>query len=166
GIVYKYGEFFPIELSPFAYNETMAYEQFPLSREEILNKNYQWFDELERNHKYTLEASELNDNILDVDESILKEIIHCEHSGTCAHQCTNAFRILPEELKFYKRMNLPIPRICPNCRYFIRLGRTLPWKLWHRSCMKEGCNNEFETSYAPERPEIVYCEKCYQNEVI
>ena len=166
GIIYKYGEFFPIELSTFAYNETMAYEQFPLSKEEILKKNYQWFDELERNHKYTLEASELNNNILDVDESILKEIIHCEHNGTCSHQCTNAFRILPEELKFYKRMNLPIPRICSNCRYFIRLRRTLPWKLWHRFCMKEGCTNEFETSYAPDRPEIVYCEKCYQNEVI
>ncbi|MES2023631.1 MAG: hypothetical protein V4439_03025 [Patescibacteria group bacterium] len=27
------------------------------------------------------------------------------------------------------------------------------------------CNVEFETSYAPERPEIVYCEKCYQQEV-
>jgi hypothetical protein len=31
--------------------------------------------------------------------------------------------------------------------------------------MKEGCNNTFETSYAPERPEIVYCERCYQGEV-
>jgi len=25
--------------------------------------------------------------------------------------------------------------------------------------------NEFETAYAPDRPEIVYCEKCYQQEV-
>ncbi len=31
--------------------------------------------------------------------------------------------------------------------------------------MKEGCQNEFETSYAPDRPEIVYCERCYQQEV-
>ncbi len=27
------------------------------------------------------------------------------------------------------------------------------------------CPNEFETSYAPDRPEIIYCEKCYQQEV-
>jgi hypothetical protein len=27
------------------------------------------------------------------------------------------------------------------------------------------CEVEFETSYAPDRPEIVYCEKCYQQEV-
>jgi len=31
--------------------------------------------------------------------------------------------------------------------------------------MKEGCNNEFETSYAPDKLEIIYCEKCYQREV-
>jgi len=28
------------------------------------------------------------------------------------------------------------------------------------------CPNEFETTYAPGRPEIVYCEKCYQSEVV
>jgi len=25
---------------------------------------------------------------------------------------------------------------------------------------------KFETSYAPEKPEIIYCEACYKNEVI
>ena len=28
------------------------------------------------------------------------------------------------------------------------------------------CPNEFETSYAPDRAEIVYCESCYQVEVV
>ncbi len=27
------------------------------------------------------------------------------------------------------------------------------------------CPNEFETSFAPDRAEIVYCEQCYQAEV-
>lgn len=163
---YKFGEFFPIEISPFAYNETIAYEQFLLSKEKVLEKNYKWFDELERNHGYTMEDFDIPDDLSEVNDNILNEIIHCEHNSSCSHQCTNAFRILREELEFYKRMNLPIPRICPNCRYFVRLKRTLPWKLWKRKCMHEGCNNEFETSYAPDRPEIVYCEKCYQNEMI
>ena len=30
---------------------------------------------------------------------------------------------------------------------------------------KGKCDVEFETSYAPDRPEIIYCEKCYQQEV-
>ena len=37
GIVYKYGEFFPSEISPFCYNETIAQEYFPLSKEKILD---------------------------------------------------------------------------------------------------------------------------------
>ncbi|MDI6602737.1 MAG: hypothetical protein QME57_01275 [Patescibacteria group bacterium] len=28
------------------------------------------------------------------------------------------------------------------------------------------CPNEFLTTYAPDRPEIVYCEKCYLQEVV
>jgi hypothetical protein len=30
----------------------------------------------------------------------------------------------------------------------------------------EPCPNEFETSYAPERQEIVYCENCYNAEIV
>ncbi|MCX6790935.1 MAG: hypothetical protein NTV62_01930, partial [Candidatus Gribaldobacteria bacterium] len=33
GRVYQYGEFFPIELSPFGYNETSAQDCFPLNKE-------------------------------------------------------------------------------------------------------------------------------------
>ncbi|MBI5622130.1 DNA-directed RNA polymerase, partial [Candidatus Falkowbacteria bacterium] len=32
-------------------------------------------------------------------------------------------------------------------------------------CKNAGCTNEFETTYAPERPERVYCEECYQKEI-
>jgi hypothetical protein len=46
-------------------------------------------------------------------------------------------------------------------------------KLWHRQCMCSKnhphhggrCSNEFETSYSPDRKEIVYCEQCYNSEV-
>jgi len=70
-------------------------------------------------------------------------------------------------------LNLPLPRLCPNCRHYQRLAQRNPLKLWHRQCMckKENhehngkCEVEFETSYAPERPEIIYCERCYQQEV-
>jgi len=30
---------------------------------------------------------------------------------------------------------------------------------------QEKCTVEFKTTYAPERSEIVYCEKCYQQEI-
>ena len=165
GRIYRYGEFFPSDLSPFAYNETIAQEYFPLDKEETLEKNYIWKDLEERNYKITLQNKDIPDNIKNVRDDIINKVINCRHEGKCKEQCTEAFKIIPEELKFYRRMNLPLPGLCPNCRHFQRLKQRNPLKLWHRKCMKDGCKNEFETPYTPDRPEIVYCEKCYQQEV-
>lgn len=42
GKVFRYGEFFPPEFSPFAYNETMAQDFFPLNKETAGAKGYLW----------------------------------------------------------------------------------------------------------------------------
>jgi hypothetical protein len=165
GRIYKYGEFFPSELSPFCYNETIAQEYFPLTKEEALKQGYKWKDKEERNYQIDIKNEDIPDNIKEVDESIIGKVIECEHKGECNEQCTEAFKIIADELQFYQRMNLPLPHLCPNCRHYQRLKQRNPLKLWHRKCMKEGCENEFETSYAPDRPEIIYCERCYQQEV-
>jgi len=166
GRVYKYGEFFPSELSPFAYNETIAQEYFPLTKEQAEEQGYKWKDKEERNYQIDITNEDIPDDITNIkDEDILNKVIECKNKGDEKTQCTEAFKIIPEELQFYKRMNLPLPRFCPNCRHYERLAQRNPLKLWHRHCMKEGCHNEFETSYSPDRPEIIYCEKCYQQEV-
>ncbi|MDD5721397.1 MAG: hypothetical protein PHT16_03050 [Candidatus Pacebacteria bacterium] len=173
GRIYQYGEFFPTELSPFCYNETIAQEYFPLTKEEALKQGYQWKDAEERNYTLDIKTTDIPDNIQDVDESILGKVIECEHQGKCNEQCTEAFKIIAPELQFYQRMNLPLPHLCPNCRHYQRLKQRNPLKLWHRACMCEKtththigkCPVEFETSYAPERPEIIYCERCYQQEI-
>jgi hypothetical protein len=165
GNIYKYGEFFPPEISPFAHNETIAQNYFSLSKEQALLQGYKWKDKEERNYQIDIKNEDIPDNIKDINDDIIGKVIECGHKGTCNQQCTEAFKIIPEELQFYHRMNLPLPRLCPNCRHYERLSQRNPLKLWHRTCMKEGCNNEFETSYSPERPEIIYCESCYQKEV-
>ncbi|MCX6752168.1 MAG: hypothetical protein NTZ87_01565 [Candidatus Nomurabacteria bacterium] len=174
GRVYKYGEFFPNDLSPFAYNESIVQEYFPLTKEEALKHGYMWKDSATRNYKIDIENEDIPDNIKDVEDGIINKVIACEHHGKCKDQCTEAFKIIPEEFKFYKRMNLPLPRLCPNCRHYQRLKFRNPLNLWHRKCMcdrnnhfhgQDKCEVEFETSYAPDRPEIVYCEKCYQQEI-
>ena len=184
GIVYKYGEFFPSELSPFAYNETIAQEYFPLTKEGALKQGYLWENGETRNYKIDIENKNIPDDIKDVGEEIVNKVIACGHDGKCKDQCTEAFKIVPEEFKFYKRMGLPLPRLCPNCRHYGRINLRNPLKLWDRKCMcdptsqsydgqsktnhfhgKEKCVVEFKTSYAPDRPEIVYCEKCYQQEI-
>ncbi len=202
GMTYRYGEFFPSELSPFAYNETIAQEYFPLSREEVTAGGYIWREEETKHYSVTKKSEELPDAIRDTDDSIVNEIIGCAHasSGGCNEKCSFAFKIIPEELMFYRKMNLPLPRLCSNCRHFGRMTRRNPVRLWRRRCTCDGreseislpaqagnkelgdkspyrnttphfhdekpCPNEFDTPYAPDRPEAVYCEQCYQSEVV
>ncbi len=175
GRVYKYGEFFPSELSPFAYNETIAQEYFPLTKEQAMPQGYRWKDPEEKTYKIDILSQDLPDHIKDVGDDIIGKVIGCGHKGECNHQCTTAFKIIKEELQFYRKANLPLPRMCPNCRHYERLAQRNPLKLWHRKCMCDkknhshgsaNCANEFETPYAPERPEIIYCESCYNSEVV
>ncbi len=164
--IFKYGEFFPYDLSFFGYNESLAHDFFPLDKKAIEDKGYKYTVPRHRNYEDVFLNEELPDNIEDVSSVFLNKIITCPNNGNELTLCTGAYKIHPDELQFYKQKNLPLPRYCPNCRHYERLEYRNPLRLWHRACMKEGCNNEFETSYAPDRPEIVYCEKCYQQEVM
>ena len=184
GRVYKYGEFFPIEISPFAYNETVAEEMFPLTKEEALKQGFNWREAKERKHVPTILADKIPDSSKDIPDSITEEILECTHKGKCEDQCTLAFKIMPEELSFYRRLGIPLPRLCPSCRHFERVRQRNPIRLWQRQCMCKGknsgeytnttkhfheegeCPNKFETSYSPDRGEIIYCEACYNAEVI
>jgi hypothetical protein len=174
GRIYKYGEFFPIELSPFAYNETLAQELFPITKDQAENNFYPWRDPEVKDFNITVPCDEIPDNIDEINESFLKEVLECSHKGKCDQQCNLAFRLTSYELMFYKKHDIPLPILCPNCRHYERSKVMPSLKLYHRSCMcdKNGhfhgagkCEVEFETSYALDRPEIVYCEKCYQQEV-
>jgi hypothetical protein len=185
GRVYKYGEFFPIELSPVGYNESMAQEYFPLGKEEIVRQGYTWRETAERSYKPTLQSGALPDHIKDAADSITNEVVACEHAGKCNQLCVTAFRITPDELTFYRKLGVPLPRLCHNCRTFERLKQRTGLQLYARKCECSGakskngiytnttrnfhgsgvCPNTFETAYGPDRKEIVYCESCYQTEV-
>ncbi len=181
-IEYRYGEFFPPEFSPFAYNETLAHDFIPMTKEEAVIKGYVWREPELREYQTTLNAADLPDNIKDAKDNITKGIIKCS-------SCARAYRIIQMELDFYRRIGLPLPRLCPDCRFKERFTFVNPPKYWHGECDCRGqmakskesgnayknnaehfhgdapCPNEFETSFAPDRPEIVYCEECYKIEV-
>jgi len=172
-----YGSFFPAEVSTFGYNESAAQAQFPLTKEEALAKSFKWEDHPRGTFgKETISWDDVPDSIDDIGKiDVPKQIFACEG-------CKKNYRIIPNEFDFYKRMHIPLPRLCPDCRHDGRLNSRGPNKLWTRQCScdykaynntaihqhhQEGrCPNEFETSYAPVRSEIVYCEQCYQQEVV
>jgi hypothetical protein len=156
-----YGDFYPKNISAFGYNESSAMLEFPLTKEQALEQGFKWEDTIRGTYgKETINWDNFPDSIFDLskDFDVNKEVFICIG-------CKKNYRIIVDELSFYRRMNLPIPRNCPECRHSKRMSMRGPNKLWHRHCMKEGCSNEFETSYAPNRPEIIYCERCYQQEV-
>jgi hypothetical protein len=174
GRLYRYGEFSPTEISPFAYNESAAVDFFPLTKEEIMAKGYKYREAEEKKYTVTIKAEDIPDRIQEVGEGILQEVLGCRHAQSCSHQCFSVFRLTQDELNYYKQNTIPLPDLCPNCRHYERFAHVPPPKLWKRSCMcteenhthKTHCQNEFETPYAPERPERVYCENCYQKSVL
>ncbi|HLC95114.1 MAG TPA: hypothetical protein VJH89_01375, partial [Patescibacteria group bacterium] len=99
----EYGEFFPTSYSPFGYNETIAQDYFPLTKEQALARGYKWRDKEKSEHQTTIKASDLKDHIEDVDDAILKEIIECSN-------CHRPYRIIKKELDFLKRFNIALPR--------------------------------------------------------
>ncbi len=147
----EWGEFFPAWISQFAYNETWAMEYFPLTREQVLQQGYVWKEKDPAQFR-TPTAEIPSFSSLEIDESFTKELLACEH-------CKRNYKIMSSELAFYKKMKLPIPACCPECRYQKRLSQRNPRKLWNRECVK--CTENTQTSYSPDRAERIYCEKCY-----
>ncbi len=110
----EWGEFFPMEFSPFDYSESIANDYFPMGE------------------------------------------------GKPA-ETDKPFKVIEQELKFYKEHGLPVPILHPEERYRRRVALRNPRKLWDRACMK--CGTAIRTTYAQDRLETVYCEKCYLGEV-
>ena len=102
-------------------------------------------------------ASKLPEDISKIPDDILNWAIECEVTG-------KPFRIIPQELEFYRKHHLPIPRRHPDQRHLDRMKMRNPRKLFERKCDK--CGEDMITTYSPERPERVYCEACYEREVI
>jgi len=159
GNIYKYGEFFPSELSPFAYNETVAQNYFPINKEIAESKGYLWRENISGSYKVTIKGKDLPQTISEVDDSILNEIIECEITG-------KPFKIIEQELNFYKRFDLPLPSVHPDERHNRRLKLRNPMILNKRNCFL--CKKEVDTTYLKEKeggPEKVLCSECYKKEI-
>ena len=135
GRVYRYGEFFPIELSPFAYNQTLAQDHFPLSKEEAAQNGYRWKDPASQEYQITIKGEDLPDTIEDAKDDILDAIISCTN-------CKKAFRIIKQELEFLRRERISLPRYCVDCRHAFRIAQRLPSKLFKRQCQCAGAKSE------------------------
>jgi hypothetical protein len=134
-----WGNYYPVESSPFAYNETLAQEYFPLTKEQAIAKGWKWKEEVD-----------------EMPPNIPGSAIKCEITG-------KSFKLIPQEITFYERMEVPAPCIHPFERHRQRMHIATKFKLFNRNCQK--CNISIQTTYEPKQLEILYCEECYLKEV-
>ncbi len=157
----EYGEFFPLATSAAAYQDSSASADFPLSEEEVARRGWHVKEREEGGSdlsKMTILTSEqVPDNISDVTDEILKTPIMCERTG-------KPFRITPFELGFYRTMRLPIPTVHPLERIKDLFKFRRPFRLFRYPCSK--CGKDMNTSFDPALKYKVYCEQCYNTEVV
>ena len=154
----EWGENLPIQDSFISYNESIAMEFFPLKKEAVEQRGWQWKGQTDdvSNITKTIPASQLPASITDVPDDILHWAVECEVTK-------RPFKIVKQELEFYRKMNLSIPKVHPDERHRRRLALRNPRVLYERKCEK--CSKDIETTYAPDGPETIYCEECYLTEV-
>jgi hypothetical protein len=153
-----HGLMMPVEIAPFAYNETIAQDNMPLTKEEAIAQGFRWEDDIQMTKgKETLLPEKIPDYINDVKDDIVQEILKCIN-------CERNYKITEQELRFYRKMVLPIPRQCFYCRHRDRIKRRGSFKFFKRDC--DNCGEETYTNLTKEVAPIMYCEKCYQQEVI
>ncbi len=165
GETYSYGEFFPSELSPFAYNETTAQEIFPLSKADVTAQGMVWKEKEERSYQISMPSASIPNTIDEISDTITSEIIECENKGDEIKNCTTAFRVIPDEVGFYKRFNIPIPHKCPNCRHRERMTLRNQPIFREAKCSYESCENNFLTG-CPDNGRKIYCKEHYLKAVI
>jgi len=160
----EYGEFFPAPLSPYAYNETLANDLFPLTAAQVRQRGWQWLVE---DSKATRPATATMPDTLEFDEvSLVQQTFSCT-------SCARSFRLTSAEVAFHQQTKIALSPLCSNCRFKQLMSHRTPMAIWQRQCMctqtdhgHHGlCSTEFPTSYAPERKELVYCEACYNQEI-
>jgi hypothetical protein len=154
----SWGQFFPKKYAPFGYNESLAYEYVPLTKEEATVRGFLWRDSIDQipNVEKTIPAERLPDSITDIPDDVLNWAIVCERSK-------RPFQIISRELAYYRKHKLPIPHLHPDERHKDRMALRNSRKLFARECGK--CGKEVESTFDSGRPETILCEECYLKEV-
>ncbi|MFA6533759.1 MAG: hypothetical protein WCT37_01155 [Patescibacteria group bacterium] len=150
----EWGNYFPAEYSPFPYNNTVAHDYLPLTKEEATKFGGAW---LEVSPKEKLPPTAvLPDKISEVPDDITKEVFACA-------ECGRNYKIIKQELVRLRQLAMPVSDKCFYCRQAERMQKRNPRRLYDRKCDK--CGAEIKTTYPPERPEKIYCEECYRKEI-
>lgn len=162
----EWGEFFPMNVSAYGYNETVAQDHFVLTKDEAEKLGANWEDgdftpkydgEVYKPKPIDLFQLKNNPQAQTEIDLCLKGIIKCEKSG-------RPFKILPQELAFYIENNIELPKIHPDERHLERINNRHHYKLEKINC--DNCGQEISTSLPKNIGRKIYCEECWQKSVL
>ena len=144
----EWGEFFPEEHSWFDYQESRAFELWPLSDDEAREKGYV----VRARSASTKPTANLAppESIGEAGDSIVETIFSCE-------ECSRGYKIIRQELAFLRKMQIALPTKCPQCRRN-RRSRLRPTTLCDRVCSK--CGESVRSVFSPSQERAVLCERC------
>ncbi len=149
----EYGRFFPIAFTPYAYNRSEAIDFVPLTKAVALAEGFSWQqDEPESD----VPAETVPDHIQNVGNDILEKQLICTRSQ-------KKYRIIKEELAFYRRSGLPLPQVAPLERIKGNSSVLDLGTLHQENCTK--CQTPIQTAHEKGRANI-YCEPCFQHALI
>lgn len=152
----EWGQFFPLKIAPYAYNETVAHAWWPWSKAEVLKRGLKW-KKSEDQAMYQADFYHPPDTLNKGNSDLSQKILACQN-------CQKNYRLIKPEIEFYQEHNVPIPAQCFECRQTAREALMNPRELHNRTC--ERCRKSIQTTFAPDRPEIVWCEECYLNQAV
>jgi hypothetical protein len=148
----EYGKFFPASFTPFPYNISEAYDFMPIPKAEATRYGYAWEDSPPRGE---IPASTIPDHIKDIEDSILQTPLVCQATG-------KPFKIIKQELQYYRENNLPLPRVSPMERLRLKTAHLELRPLQTVTCAQ--CTAALQSVYDPKTRSIL-CEECYQHSV-
>ena len=158
----EWWEFFNPQLSYFGYNESMAMDYHPLTREEALERWYKWSDYeaplpyVEKNVKWEDLPKQwckiIKEKKPEILEKILNYAVVCEVSK-------RPFRITKQEIDFYVKHNIPLPTKHPDIRHKERFERKDPTLMHLIHC--DECGEEILSVHLSWEWKKILCEKCF-----
>ena len=126
---------FPTAFYTFGYNETAAMEYFPLSKDEALERGFDWQEKTYPinipEQATVIQTGDLPDHIDAIDQSVCTKVIICADTG-------KPYRILSSELAFYQRNHIPVPRVHQDVRYEVNKQLLPERDFWLRDCDLSG----------------------------
>lgn len=150
----EYGEFFPLALSHYPYNVSLASLIFPLEKEIARARGTEWHNEppnAETNLS-KIAAAALPEDIRDVRDDILDKAVVSAGKG-------RPFRVVKPELEFYRNQHIALPFVHPLLRMQERFRRVNFFRTTEDRCAK--CGAAIVSMHAKDEGFKAYCGACY-----